>query len=173
MVDIPNPMPDDDAAPDGGGAGPAPFRVVLYPHRSLPPAGFLALMGVLALVSFAAGMVFMAMGAWPVFGFFGLDLALIWLAFHSNYRAGRIREALELDENGLSVTRIHPGGRHESWLFEPYWLRVEVEGDEETGAELRLVSHGRSVVLGAFLGHREKIEFAGVLRRALAAYGPA
>ena len=35
-------------------------------------------------------------GAWPVIGFFGLDVALIYLAFKLNYRSGRLYETIEL-----------------------------------------------------------------------------
>ena len=37
-------------------------------------------------VSFVAGVVFLLMGAWPVFGFFGLDVLLLYWAFRLNYR---------------------------------------------------------------------------------------
>ena len=32
-------------------------------------------------------MPFLLLGAWPVFGFFGLDVLLLYLAFRANYRA--------------------------------------------------------------------------------------
>ena len=47
-------------------------------------------------VSFVTGMAFLLMGAWPVFGFFGLDVALIYPAFRLNYRSGRLYETVEL-----------------------------------------------------------------------------
>jgi uncharacterized membrane protein len=161
---------DAKQQPDVADAGARPFRAVLFPNRSLGPRGFLALMAVLIGVSFTAGMVFVAMGAWPVFGFFGLDVAAVYVAFRLNYRSGRLHEIVALDGDGLAIERVHPGGRRESWRFEPYWLKVEIEGDEETGATLTVASHGRSVVLGDFLSHREKIEFAAALARALAPY---
>ena len=65
---------------------------MLTPHRSLGPTGFLILMAVLGGVSFAAGIVFLLVGAWPVFGFFGLDVLLIYCAFRLNYRAARAYE---------------------------------------------------------------------------------
>jgi uncharacterized membrane protein len=54
------------------------LHVILRPHRSLSPTGFWILMGVLAGVSFSAGTVFWLLGAWPVIGFMGLDVALTW-----------------------------------------------------------------------------------------------
>ena len=84
------------------------FRAVLYPHRSLGPTGFLILMSAIGGVSFITGMAFLLKGAWPVFGFFGLDVALIYAAFKLNYRSGRLYETVELTPDVLTVTRVHP-----------------------------------------------------------------
>ena len=54
-------------------AAPA-FRAVQTHHRSLSPSGFLILMIAISLVSFCVGLAFLLMGAWPVMGFFGLDV---------------------------------------------------------------------------------------------------
>ena len=51
-------------------------------------------MGLIGLVSFAAGAMFFVVGAWPVVGFLGLDLLLIYLAFRASYRSGRAYETL-------------------------------------------------------------------------------
>eukprot|EP01031_Cornospumella_fuschlensis_P049526 gene49526-60638_t len=63
------------------------FAATLAPHRSLSQRGFLLVMLVIGGISFASGAVFLAMGAWPVFGFFGLDVVLIYWAFRANFRA--------------------------------------------------------------------------------------
>eukprot|EP01035_Chromulina_nebulosa_P040405 gene40404-54645_t len=55
---------------------------------ALGRTGFLALMLFVGGVSFIAGIAFLMMGAWPVFGFFGLDVLAIWWAFRINYRRG-------------------------------------------------------------------------------------
>ena len=51
--------------------------LILAPHRSLTPAGFWAVMGVLIAANFVAGVMFLALGAWPVLGFLGLDVVLV------------------------------------------------------------------------------------------------
>ena len=72
--------------PDNSGPAPysaAPprdatiFAAVLTPHRSLSPTGFLIFMLVLGGLSFISGRVFLMAGAWPIFGFFGLDVLLV------------------------------------------------------------------------------------------------
>ena len=75
---------------------PALFCALITPHRSLGGAGFLVLMAAIGGVSFAAGIVFLILGAWPVVGFFGLDVVLIYWAFRINYRAARAYEATQL-----------------------------------------------------------------------------
>ncbi|HAP49207.1 MAG TPA: DUF2244 domain-containing protein, partial [Afipia sp.] len=62
------------------------FSARLTPHRSLSRHGFLVLMGFVIAVSFAAGIMFLMMGAWPVFAFFGLDALIIYWAFKLNFR---------------------------------------------------------------------------------------
>ncbi|TMJ57640.1 MAG: DUF2244 domain-containing protein, partial [Alphaproteobacteria bacterium] len=64
---------------------PVFFERVLWPHRSLPPRGFRLLMLGLGLLSLVAGICFVAAGAWPICGFFGLDVALLYLAFRISY----------------------------------------------------------------------------------------
>lgn len=144
------------------------FDAVLNPHRSLGPRGFLILMLALGGVSFVAGMVFLVLGAWPVMGFFGFDMLLIYVAFKLNYRSGKLVEAVRLTDRQLSIRRIHPGGRTREWNFEPYWVRVEMDDPPEHASQLTLSSHGRSLTIGAFLTPEERLELARALTDALA-----
>lgn len=141
----------------------AVFRAVLYPHRSLDPRGFTILMSAVGAVSFVAGVLFWAMGAWPVFGFFGLDVLLIYVAFRLNYRAGRLSEVIELTSDHLQLTRIHPSGKRDRFEFNPYWVRVRVADIAGGRTDLRLTSHGRELPFGRFLTDDERREFAETL----------
>ncbi len=145
-----------------------PFRAVLYPHRSLGPTGFLILMSAVGGVSFVTGMVFLIMGAWPVFGFFGLDVALIYFAFKLNYRSGRLYEMVELTPETLTVTRVHPSGRKEHFAFNPYWVRVLLAEGPQGRTDLRLTSHGHEFSLGRFLTDDERRDLSHALSGALA-----
>src|SRR5215475_7576317 len=82
---------------------PALFAARLTPHRSLSQAGFVLVMAVLGAVSFAAGIVFLLIGAWPVFGFFGLDVLLVYWAFRANYRAAAAYEDVVVTPSELRV----------------------------------------------------------------------
>lgn len=143
------------------------FDAVLYPHRSLSPRGFLLFMAALAAISFTAGMVFLMRGAWPVFGFFGLDAALIYLAFRQNYRDARLHEQIILTAGALVIRRIEANGVERSWSFEPYWVRVDLEETGHGSNRLTVSSHGRVILIGGFLTPAEREELAHALQGAL------
>src|SRR5262245_31511559 len=101
--------------PDNGPAAePTLFSAILTPHRSLSAMGFLILMAAVGLVSFVAGIVFLIMGAWPVFGFFGLDVLLIYLAFRANYRAATAVEEVTVTPSSCGFARSPIGARSRS-----------------------------------------------------------
>jgi uncharacterized membrane protein len=81
---------------------PTIFSATLTPHRSLGRIGFLILMALFGLVSFITGMLFLVLGAWPVFGFCGLDVLLLYWAFRLNYRHAEAYEQ-------VTVTCSEPG----------------------------------------------------------------
>ena len=72
------------------------FAAVLTPHRSLTREGFIAVMALIAGVNLIGGAVFFIAGAWPVAGFMGLDVLLIWWAFRANFADGRRAERIEV-----------------------------------------------------------------------------
>jgi uncharacterized membrane protein len=147
---------------------PKLFSARLTPHRSLNRTGFLVLMAFLSAVSFVAGVAFLLMGAWPVFGFFGLDVLVIWWAFRVNFRRGNASEEITVTPSELRVRRISHRGHVVEWVLNPLWVRLDQKSDAEFGIErLYLVSRGRHVSVGSFLGPDEKASFAKALLAAL------
>lgn len=144
------------------------FDAKLTPHRSLSPRGFVVLMAVTCAISFVAGMMFFLAGAWPVVGFLGLDVLLIYVAFRVNYRHGRKFETLELTQRDLVLRRVDHWGKASHWRFQPAWLQVLIDEPPAHDSQLILRSHGRSVAVGAFLTSDERLDLAKALRRALA-----
>ena len=106
-------------------------------------------------------------GAWPAGAFLGLASGLLYLAFRLNYRAARIREEIVLSGPELRVTRLYPSGRKQSWIFNPYWVRLQHVRRAYAADELSLTSHGRKLVFGAFLSDIEKEDLAAALNEAL------
>ena len=155
---------------NGFDSEPTLFSALLTPHRSLDRGGFLVLMTFVSVVSFIAGLVFLSMGAWPVFGFFGLDVLAIWWAFRINYRHARAREEIHITPSELRVRRISHRGDVAEWSFNPLWVRLEKDESEDFGIErLRLGSRGPRLTLGSFLGPHEKQSFSKALIAGLAA----
>ena len=160
-----NPSPGCAAAP--ASLHSLSFERVLLPHRSLPPRGFHLLILILGLISFAVGIGFVSIGAWPVTGFFGLDVTLIYLAFRLNYRRARSSEIIRLAGNAFTVERVSARGERRMWRFQPFWLRVILEERGDEWNRLRLASHGCSLVIADFLAPAGRRELAAAIHEAL------
>src|SRR5216684_4934011 len=155
---------------DPGLAQPELFSALLTPHRSLNRTGFLVLMGFISAVSFAAGLAFLLMGAWPVLGFFGLDLLAIYWAFRINFRDAKATEEIRVTPSELRVRRVSHRGHVVEWVLNPLWVQLDQKCHAEFGIEkLYLVSKGRRVSVARFLGADEKSSFAKALSAALQA----
>jgi uncharacterized membrane protein len=146
------------------------FEAVLYPNRPLGRGGFILVMLGVSSVSVALGVAFALAGAWPVAGFLGLDVLLLYLAFRAAQRQGRRRELIRLDGSGLRVRRVEPDGMAFDWCFEPYWVRVEIDDPPQRHSLLTLASHELRLRVGAFLTLEERLDLARALRRALQEY---
>src|ERR1700676_1020948 len=151
-------------------AQPELFSALLTPHRSLNRTGFLVLMVFLSVVSFTAGLAFLLMGAWPVLGFFGLDVLAIYWAFRVNFLRARASEEIRMTPSELRVRRVSHRGRVVEWVLNPLWVQLDQKTHVEFGIEkLYLVSKGRRVSIASFLGPDEKASFAKALLAALQA----
>ena len=104
------------------------------------------------------------LGAWPVMGFMGLDVWLLWALFQRNYFDARRSETLTLTDRDLLVERRSPDGEREEHRLESYWLRVELDD-----RRLSLVSRGQRIVVGRFLSPDARASLAEELKAALAA----
>ena len=176
--------PPETLAQDAAEAEPLAFSARLFPHCSLSHRGFLILMAAVCAVSFAAGLAFYLAGAWPVVGFLGLDVLLIYCAFKINMRRARYSETITLTASSLEIEKRNHLGNINTWRFNPAWVQVGVvrEGRAAHKAEddapyqlhperhdrhLVLRSHGRAVTLGTCLTAGEVEELADRLRGAL------
>ncbi len=122
----------------------------------------------MGLLSLGVSIGFVAVGAWPICGFFGLDVALLYLAFRLSYRSARQREVLRLHADDFTVERVDIYGERATWRFQPFWLRVILEERPDQSNRLLVASHGKSLVIGDFLGPPVRRELAASLRAALA-----
>ncbi|ODN72206.1 DUF2244 domain-containing protein [Methylobrevis pamukkalensis] len=158
--------------PSPGGAASDPvdifFAARLTPHRSLSPQGFLALMAAVGAVSFALGLFSVVKGAWPIAGFFGLDVAILWFAFRRNFADARQYEEIRLSPTELLIRRVGRRGDEQVYRFNPYWVRLDMLRLEDEGLKrLDVISHGQGLEIGAFLNPDDRESFAEAFGRAL------
>jgi uncharacterized membrane protein len=154
--------------------GPVFMDAELTPNRSLSPRNFRILFLIVLAVLVPISIVFLVHGFWPVTGFLGLDLLLIWLAFRASYRSGRMKERVHVTRDCIHVSRYSASGRPEHWVVNPSWARVDFDPEKEQDPQaLKLRAGGRRLILGAFLSPPERRAFAealqGAVRRAVAA----
>ena len=154
-----------DNAPD---LEPPLFSAIITPYRSLSGTGFVLVMLLIGGTSFAGGLFFFLIGAWPVVGFLGLDVLLVYWAFRANYRAATAFEEVTVTASELRLRRVSHRGEVSEWTLNPLWTRLARETHDDFGLlRLFLVSRGRKVPVAGFLSPKEKESFAAALAAAL------
>ena len=144
------------------------FAALLVPYRSLGRRGFTIMMAAFALVCFVSGMMFIAKGAWPVFGFLGADVLLVWWAFSASYRSAKAREEVTVSRSDLSIRKISPRGEVRETHHNPFWARFRVARHDEIGiTRMSVDSQGASTEIGSFLNPDDRESFAREFNRAL------
>lgn len=146
-------------------------RLRLWPHRSLPPAGFAAFIGITAalfLVPLTAHLGHPAL--WFLLAFMLAVLWLTWTLIRRNTRDGSLTEVLTIHQDEAELVRLDPDGRRREWKANPYWVRVVLH---KTGGPvenyLTLKGGDREVEIGAFLSPDERIALKTELEDALRA----
>lgn len=144
------------------------FSALLLPHRSLGRTGFIVVMSIIGFVWLVTGLFFLSIGAWPVLGFFGLDMLAVYAAFKLNYRAGRAREEVIVSRLALDIVKTAPSGRSEVHRFNPFWAKFRVSRHDEIGITgMEVEAEGEVVPIGAFLNPDDRESFATAFGRAL------
>ncbi len=142
----------------------------LRPYVSLSGRGFFILMGFVAAVSFAVGLFFASLGAWPVFGFYGLEVVLLYAAFRWTYYRARRCERIEISPQSVTITQISADGDERSWRCHPYWVKLDLLPPQHPAddiGELVFSSRGEYVPVGAFLAPPEKQALHAELKKEL------
>ena len=143
------------------------FSAVLRPHRSAGPGALRTVVFLVGIVWLMVGLVFVAVGAWPVAPFLGLEVLLLVIALRLSARAGNAYEAISLTTQALTIRRVNHVGKQSEFAFLPHWLQVNIDDPPERWSPLELRSHGRSLVIASFLPPEERVQLAKALRREL------
>lgn len=168
-MSLSKPDPDSAAAAFGAVAERPVFDATITPHRSLGPAGFRLVMTLVCLTSVVASVPFVLLGAWPVAGFFGLDILALFIAFKANFNAARAFERIVVTPLEIMLRQVSHRGKEAIWRSNPAWTKLEREHDQDYGLmRLALVSRGRKVAVAAALSPQEREGFASALSAALA-----
>lgn len=137
------------------------FAARLTPYRSLGRKGFILLMCFVSVTCFISGILFLSIGAWPVFMFFGLDILLVWLAFKLNYHSAKGYEEIAVFRDEVKIRQFAPSGRITTHSFNPFWTKFNVERHEEYGVmKLALSTKESELEIGSFLNAYDKESFA-------------
>ncbi len=144
-------------------------RLDLWPHRSLPRKGFA---GFMLLTSVMISLpLFPLLGTavlWGLLPFLAGAVVLLWWALEHSYRAGRLHEALTIDDCEVQLTRTGPKGDVQTWDCNCHWAQAQIYPSGGPVAHyITLRGGGREVELGAFLSEEERKALYGELRGAL------
>jgi uncharacterized membrane protein len=143
------------------------FEAVIVPHRSLSRRGLRILLAVIAGICTVNAGVFVAIGAWPVGGFTGVELLLAALLLRLNVLSARASEMVLLTADALRIVRTDQKGRRVEEAFSPAWLTVTLEERPGRVPGLWVSPRGRQVEIGRSLGEAEKRDLARALDDAL------
>ena len=142
--------------------------ITLWPYRSLSQRGFQILIAILAGLMTFIGLGFYLLGAWPVVGFLGLEIIIVWYAFKWNYRSGQLVETVFISPKQVDITRTDWRGRSKTICLDGVWIKAELDTKDKRRCRLYLRQHANKMEIGAFLPSAEKPSLATALNEAFA-----
>jgi uncharacterized membrane protein len=154
-------------APSPAFVEPALFEALIKPHRSLSARGLRVLIGAIICVSIGTSSVFWLLGAWPVAGFTGAEVALTIFLLRLNAGYARASELIQLRDGMMRILRTDPRGRQQERRLDPSWMRVVLRERPGRVPALLLKSRADEEEVAATLGEDEKRDLAAALRSAI------
>lgn len=144
------------------------FAATLTPNRSLTRKGFRVVIALVVVMASVPAIVFSSLGAWPILGFLGLDVALVWWALAAARREGKREERITLWPDQLELTQVDAAGKETLTRFNPYFVKLVVDRDfNERTIAMHLRTRESDVVIGNFLSQDDKSSFAKAFGTAL------
>ena len=140
---------------------------VLEPPRSLTTRGLNRVMLILGSFSAVFSLGFLLVGAWPVVGFLGAEILVLWLVFQWSFRAQTARTYVRVTADEVDVRKVDGWGRERRASMASHFARVEFDRTATGPNALRLATSRTAYPLGEFLTPRERETFARRLMQAI------
>lgn len=141
--------------------GPPLFRATLRPHRSLSERGILVVTIIAGTLALIPGLTFFLMGAWPIVGFMGLDILLLYWALTRSKRGEKQYEEIGLWHDAIRIRKVDIKGRIKEIELNPFWARLVTKLNAENEVEsLHLIARQQRISLGEFLNPADRTSFA-------------
>lgn len=128
----------------------------------MSPAGLLAALSALAILSLLIAAAFASQGAWMVLPFAGLEVAALFAAFLAQSRHARDYEQVRIDGPRL-LAESGEGGRVRRHEFSRAWARL-CESGPQSAYRVAIAAHGRSVEIGRLLDEPRRRDMARALQ---------
>ncbi len=145
----------------------------VYLETALRPNASIGIRGQVLLIaffcSFALGfaLFYVKAGAWPVAGFFGLDILALVLAVYFNWRGQAQVTFVRVDETHLRLWHKQWGRADKKLDLPVAFVRVELEPLRRQSNLLKLCYGTESWSLGGFLSPKARKEAAETIRQAV------
>ena len=154
--------------PEDAPPAPAPnWRILLYPHRSLPRRGFAIFIAITSALFVVPLLPLIGTAAlWLLLPFLVATVAAMWFFLMRNYKDAELVEELSLWPERLTLIRRDPKGQTRHWEANPYWVSAHLH-DTPVPSYLTLRGGPREVELGAFLSPVERLEVKDLLEEEL------
>jgi uncharacterized membrane protein len=156
-------------------AQPFEEKSVLLSERFHPPLSMTALQNKwlwLSMGAFTAALSlpFFWVGAWPVVGFLGLDVLLLYGAFRLyQRRAKSTHDDLIITPHEMVLRQNRPSRARLEHRLNPRWVSVDIAQEEDEDVErITLKCKGENMPLAPFLTRPEKTALSKRLKAALA-----
>ena len=143
------------------------FKRVARRNNSLSSTGRLIAFALIFVASVGIAAAFAIFGAWLILPFAGLEMLVLFFAFHYMERHAGDYELIEIDGDTVKVEWVSAGNRR-GGVFNRHWAQVVAGGG---GGRLALRSHGRELEIGRYMNDEQRQDLARALKRRLPAAG--
>ena len=141
--------------------------IKIYRNQSLTTRGLYILMFFITIPASYLGISFYVLGAWPVLGFMGFEILLIYIAFKILFYNNKFYEHIILDSEKLNILFKKKNKIIKKIELEPTWVQVKIEKIYENEDTLIVSSHGKKIILANYLIPEERLKLAGKIKSGL------